>query len=60
MDPSRFSTAQLAAFHDAYQRDGVVKVPGLLPVEWVARLGRALQRARRTLTARGARSSARA
>jgi ectoine hydroxylase-related dioxygenase (phytanoyl-CoA dioxygenase family) len=54
MESSRFSAAQLAAFHDTYQRDGVVKVPGLLPAEWVQRLGAALQRARRTLTARAA------
>ena len=54
MAPSRFDAAQLAAFHDSYQRDGVVKVPGLLSADWVARLDRALQRARRTLTARGA------
>ena len=54
MAPSRFDAAQLAAFHDSYQRDGVVKVPGLLGADWVARLDRALQRARRTLTARGA------
>ncbi len=52
MTSSRFDAAQLAAFHDSYQRDGVVRLPDLLAADWVARLDRALQRARRTLTAR--------
>ncbi|MCU0757612.1 MAG: phytanoyl-CoA dioxygenase family protein [Steroidobacteraceae bacterium] len=54
MQTSPFSPAQLAGFHDTYQRDGVVKVPGLLSAAWVARLGAALQRARQVLTARAA------
>jgi ectoine hydroxylase-related dioxygenase (phytanoyl-CoA dioxygenase family) len=50
MSHDRFSAAELEAFRQTYQRDGVVHVPGLLSPEWTARLMTALQRARETLT----------
>ncbi len=50
---SRFSAPELEAFHQTYQRDGVVHVPGLLTPEWTARLMSALRRARETLTGGG-------
>jgi ectoine hydroxylase-related dioxygenase (phytanoyl-CoA dioxygenase family) len=51
MPESRFSTAELAALRETYQRDGVVHLPGLLTPAWTARLLAALQRARQVLTA---------
>lgn len=50
MSQSRFSTDERDAFRAAYQRDGVVHVPGLLTPEWTARLLAGLRRARAILT----------
>jgi ectoine hydroxylase-related dioxygenase (phytanoyl-CoA dioxygenase family) len=50
MSQSRFSADELDAFRQAYQRDGVVHVPGLLTPAWTARLLGALQHAREVLT----------